>query len=129
MEGQRTFGRVAPLGLGVRRVPHPPRLAPWRADPRGVKLLVRASPRSAQEGVERVVETVQGPALAVRVRAVAQKGEANRAVETAVAAWLGVAKTRVAVTAGGTSRLKTVIVTGETTSLVELLEMRVTELE
>jgi len=49
-------------------------------------LLVRASPKSSREGIAGVVETPQGPALAVRVRAAAQKGEANHAIGLAVAA-------------------------------------------
>jgi uncharacterized protein YggU (UPF0235/DUF167 family) len=97
----------------------------WRADPKGVRLLVRASPGSGIEAVERVVETAQGPALAVRVRAVAHKGQANRAVEMAVATWLGLPKSRVAVAAGGKSRLKTLVVGGDPTTLMPLLKKRV----
>jgi len=102
--------------------PSPPQ--PWRADPHGLRLLVRASAKSSCVGIERVVETAQGPALAVRVRAAAQKGEANRAVEMEVANWLGVPKSSVSVTAGGKSRLKTVVVAGDTAYLVALVEMR-----
>ena len=80
-----------------------------------VRLRVRVTPGSTREGIGGVVETAQGPALTLRVRAVPQKGEANRAVEMAVAAWLGVPKSSVAVTAGGKSRLKTVVVAGEPT--------------
>jgi uncharacterized protein len=68
------------------------------------------------------VNTAHGPALAVRVRAVAQKNQANRAIETAVAAWLGLPKGSVAVTAGGKSRLKTVVVAGDPTTLMPLLQ-------
>ena len=87
-------------------------------------MLVRASPKSSREGIAGVVETAQGPALAVRVHAAAQKGEANRAVELAVAAWLGVPRTSVAVKAGGKSRLKTVLVAGEPAMLAALLKLR-----
>jgi uncharacterized protein YggU (UPF0235/DUF167 family) len=69
------------------------------------------------------VETAGGPALAVRVHVVAQKGQANRAVELAIATWLGVPKTRVAVRGGGKSRLKTVLVAGEPAELARLAEM------
>jgi uncharacterized protein YggU (UPF0235/DUF167 family) len=75
-----------------------------------------------------VVETAQGPALAVRVRAVAHKGQANRAIEMAVAAWLGVPKSTVAVIAGGKSRIKTLVVGGDPTMLMLLLKKRVSEL-
>ena len=85
---------------------------------------MRASPRSSCEGIAGVVDTAQGPALAVRVHAAAQKGEANRAVELALAAWLGVPRSSVAVKAGGKSRLKTVVVAGEPARLSALLKLR-----
>jgi uncharacterized protein YggU (UPF0235/DUF167 family) len=84
---------------------------------------VRASPRASRQAVTGVVETAGGPALAVRVPAVAQKGQANRAVELAIATWLGVPKTRVAVKGGAKSRLKGVLVAGEPTELASLAEM------
>jgi uncharacterized protein len=90
---------------------------------------VRVSPKSAREGIDGVVETAQGPALTVRVRAVAEKGEANRAVEAVVAGWLGVPKSSVAVTAGGRSRLKAVLVTGEPDRLAALVELCVSKLQ
>lgn len=102
---------------------------PWRAEPTGLRLLVRVSPKASREGIDGVIETAQGPALTVRVRAVAQKGEANRAVEMAVAAWLAVPKSSVAVTAGGKSRVKTVLVAGEPARLAALVEMRMSELQ
>jgi len=90
---------------------------------------VRVTPKSAREGIDGVVETAQGPALTVRVRAVAEKGEANRAVEVVVAGWLGVPKSSVAVTAGGKSRLKTVLVTGQPDRLAALVELYVSRLQ
>jgi uncharacterized protein YggU (UPF0235/DUF167 family) len=87
-------------------------------------VLVRASPKSSREGIAGVVETAQGPALAVRVHAAAQKGEANRAVELAVAAWLGVPRSSVTVKAGDKSRLKTVLIAGEPATLAALLKQR-----
>ena len=67
--------------------------------------------------------------LTVRVRAVAEKGEANRAVEAVVAGWLGVPKSSVAVTAGGRSRLKTVLVTGEPARLAARVDLYVSKLQ
>jgi uncharacterized protein len=90
---------------------------------------VRVSPKSAREGIDGVVETAQGPALTVRVRAVAEKGEANRAVEVVVAEWLGLPKSSVAVTAGGKSRLKTVLVAGQPDRLAALVELCVSKLQ
>ncbi|HSR82113.1 MAG TPA: DUF167 family protein [Hyphomicrobiaceae bacterium] len=85
---------------------------------------MRASPKSSREGIAGVVPTVEGPALAVRVHAAAQKGQANRAVELALAAWLGVPRISVTVKAGGKSRIKTVLVAGEPAMLAALLQRR-----
>ena len=87
-------------------------------------MLVRASPKSSREGIAGVVATVQGPALSVRVHAAAQKGKANRAVELAVAAWLGVSRSSVTVKAGDKSRLKTLLVAGEPAMLAALVKRR-----
>ena len=85
---------------------------PWRIAAAGLRMLVRATPKSARDGVDGLTDTPQGPALAIKVRAVPDKGEANRAVERVVAEWLGVAKSSVAVSAGGKSRVKTVEIGG-----------------
>jgi uncharacterized protein len=92
-------------------------------------MLVRASPKSAREEVEGLTATPQGPALAVRIRAAPEKGEANRAVERVVAEWMGVAKSTVAVSAGGKSRVKTVEMAGEPARLAALVAARLAELE
>jgi uncharacterized protein len=106
----------------------PPSPRPWRGGTAGIKVLVRVSPKSTREGVEGMVETAQGGALTVRVRAVAEKGEANRAVERVIAAWVGVAKSSVAVSAGGKSRIKTVEIAGEPAKLAALIEMQIAKL-
>ena len=106
----------------------PARRQTWRVTRGGIEVLVRVSPKSAREGVDGMMETAQGAALAVRVRAVAEKGEANRAVERVIAQWLDVGKGSVAVSAGGKSRVKTVEIAGEPAELAARIEMRVAEL-
>lgn len=95
---------------------------PWRTAANGLRLLVRVTPKASREGVDGVSATAQGPALAVRVRAPADKGEANRAVEAVVADWLAVPKSSVSVAQGGKSRLKTVAVEGEPLRLAARIE-------
>jgi uncharacterized protein YggU (UPF0235/DUF167 family) len=104
------------------------RKAPWRTRADGVQVFVRVTPKSACDCVEGTMQSPDGPALKVRVRAVADKGEANRAVETVVAEWLGVARTSVSLGAGGKSRLKTLHVAGEPLALERLLRARLGEL-
>jgi hypothetical protein len=106
----------------------PPFPRAWRSGPAGIKVLVRVTPKSTREGVEGVVETAQGGALTVRVRAVAEKGEANRAVERVIAEWIGIAKSSVTVSAGGKSRIKTVEIAGEPAKLAALIETQIAKL-
>jgi uncharacterized protein len=100
------------------------RTEPWRTRADGVQVFVRVTPKSARDGVEGTMESAEGPALKVRVRAVADKGEANRAVEAVVAEWLGVPKSSVRLGAGGKSRLKTLDVAGEPVALERLMRAR-----
>jgi uncharacterized protein YggU (UPF0235/DUF167 family) len=89
-----------------------------------LRLRVRAAPKSARDGVEAIEETADGPALKVRVRAVAEDGQANKAIAAVVAAWLGIPKSRVAVAAGAKSRLKTLAVAGDAAELERRLAER-----
>ena len=90
----------------------------------GVRVRVHAKPKSAREGVDGIEETPDGPVLKVRVRALPEEGRANRAVAVVVAEWLGVAKSRVAVAAGGKSRFKTVAIAGDAAELERLIARR-----
>jgi uncharacterized protein (TIGR00251 family) len=93
-----------------------------------VRVRVHAKPKAARDGVDGIEETPDGPLLKVRVRAVAEDGEANRAVAKVVAQWLGVPKSRVEVTAGGKSRFKTLTVAGDAAELERLLAGRLKDL-
>ena len=104
------------------------RTEPWRTSKDGVQVFVRVTPKSARDCVEGTTDSAEGPALKVRVRAVADKGEANRAVEAVVAEWLGVARTSVSVGQGGKSRVKTLDVAGEPLSLQRLMRARLGQL-
>jgi uncharacterized protein (TIGR00251 family) len=94
----------------------------------GVRLRVHARPRSARDGVEGIEDTPDGPVLKVRVRAVAEDGQANRAIALVVAQWLGVPKSRVEVTSGGKSRFKTLAIAGNAAELERLLARRLADL-
>ncbi|MDO9306731.1 MAG: DUF167 family protein, partial [Mesorhizobium sp.] len=60
--------------------------------------------------------------LAVRVRAVPEKGAANTALERLLAKRLGLPRTSLHVVAGSTSRLKTVRLSGDGAMLAETLK-------
>ncbi|MTD95099.1 hypothetical protein GIW81_12230 [Hyphomicrobium sp. xq] len=90
---------------------------PWRAGKGCVIVRVRLTPKSSIEGVDGVIPSAEGQALATRVRAVPAEGEANAAVEKLIARWLDVPKSSVRVTAGGKSRIKSLTISGETDCL------------
>lgn len=100
----------------------------WRTGKSGLRILARVTPKSARDGVEGITQTPDGPALKVRVRAVAEDGAANRSVENVVAQWLGVPKTRVTVAHGGKSRIKTLDIDGKPDELSALIAARVAAL-
>src|SRR5262249_21441364 len=106
-----------------------PRLQPWRPAKAGLLLAVRVSPKAYRDGIDGLAETSEGPALQGRVRAVPDQGEANTAVETVVAKWLGVAATKVAVTRGHKSRVKMLEIGGEPAMLEALIAARVEALD
>lgn len=100
----------------------------WRTGEAGLCLFVRVTPKSAQDRVDGLVATADGPALKVRVRAVAESGKANAASEEVVADWLGLAKSRVRVVQGHKSRTKTLDLAGEPREIEPLVERRVAAL-
>ena len=57
------------------------------------------------------------PYLKVKVRAVPEKGKANKALESFLAKSLGLPKSSIEVISGHTSRAKTVLINGEATKI------------
>jgi len=62
------------------------------------------------------------------VRALPERGSANEALEWLVARWLKVPPSFVSVKQGGKSRLKQVLVEGDSETLTRLIEARLAEL-
>lgn len=87
--------------------------SPWRITKDGVSIRFRLTPRSSREAIEGIGETADGPAFKARVRAVPEDGAANAALEELAAAWLGVPKSSVRLSAGGKSRVKILDVGGD----------------
>ena len=88
----------------------------------GLDLFVRLTPRGGADALEGVEHTADGHAhLKARVRAVAEKGAANAALEKLLAASLCLPRRSVSVVAGGTARLKTVRLSGDARELAERL--------
>ena len=86
----------------------------WRLRDDGVDIHVRLTPRASRDAVDGVEARADGRShLSARVRAVPDKGAANAALEKLIASAMDVSRSSVSVVSGGTSRLKTVRVTGE----------------
>lgn len=84
-------------------------LPEWVSDaPGGADLRIRLTPRAAKD----TVAGARGGRLTVRVRAIPEKGKANEAACTLLAAALGRPKRSVVVVAGSKAREKTLHVEG-----------------
>lgn len=95
----------------------------YRLRPEGLDLFVRLTPKSSSDRLDGMAVASDGSAyLAARVRAVPEKGAANTALERLLALQLSLPKRSVSVIAGGTSRLKTVRLSGDATEIAGRIE-------
>jgi uncharacterized protein YggU (UPF0235/DUF167 family) len=87
-----------------------------------LRLEVRLTPRSARDAIEGEKLTADGrKVLAARVRAVPEDGRANAALLRLLAEACGVAAGKVSLVAGASSRLKSVRIEGDPSSLAKAL--------
>ena len=94
----------------------------WRYSAGGISIALRVTPRGGRDDIDGVEALANGRVvLKVRVRAIAEGGEANRAVTELFAKVLGVPKARVRILSGVTSRLKQMAVDGDPRELGEAL--------
>ncbi|MBR1088730.1 DUF167 domain-containing protein [Bradyrhizobium manausense] len=97
-------------------------MEPWRNSSTGVSIALRVTPRGGRDGIDGIEQLSDGRSvLKVRVRAIADGGEANRAVLALLAKSLGVPKASVSLLSGATSRLKQVAVDGDPAGLSRAL--------
>src|ERR1700721_4101075 len=95
---------------------------PWRYSTAGVSVALRVTPRGGRDELDGLETLANGRTVVkVRVRAIAEGGEANRAVMELLAKALGVPKAKVRILSGTTSRLKQVAVDGDPARLGEVL--------
>jgi uncharacterized protein (TIGR00251 family) len=101
---------------------------PWRYSTAGISIALRVTPRGGRDGIEGIETLANGRSvLKVRVRAIADGGEANKAVTELLAKALRVPKANVKILSGATSRLKQVAVDGDARSLGETLRALTTQ--
>lgn len=97
-------------------------MEPWRTSTTGVSTVLRVTPRGGRDSVDGIEQLSDGRSvLKVRVRAIADGGEANRAVLVLLAKSLGVPKASVSLLSGAASRLKQVAVDSDPARLTEAL--------
>jgi len=80
------------------------------------------TPRGGRDAIDGIETLANGRSvLKVRVRVIAEGGEANRAVTELLATSLGVSRTSVRLLSGATSRIKQIAVDGDPKKLGESL--------
>jgi uncharacterized protein len=95
---------------------------PWRYSTDGISVALRVTPRGGRDDIDGLERLADGRTVVkVRVRAIADGGEANRAVTELLAKALGVPKAKVRILSGTTSRLKQIAVDGDPARLGEAL--------
>ena len=95
---------------------------PWRYSTGGISVALRVTPRGGRDEVDGLETLANGRSVVkVRVRAIAEGGEANRAVIELLAKALDVPKGHVRVLFGVTSRLKQIAVDGDPAKLGDTL--------
>jgi len=95
---------------------------PWRYSTEGVSIALRVTPRGGRDDIDGIETLANGrTVLKVRVRAIAESGEANRAVTELLAKVLGVPKAKVQLLSGVTSRLKQIAIEGDPAKLGDTL--------
>ncbi len=86
-------------------------------------MYVRLTPRAHSDVVEGVGTSADGKShLKARVRAIPEKGRANKALENLLARHFGFAKATLKITSGTQGRLKTISISGEPSTIREKLE-------
>ena len=94
----------------------------WRYSTQGISVALRVTPRGGRDDIDGLETLANGRSVVkVRVRAIADGGEANRALTELLAKALGVPKAKVRILSGATSRLKQIAVDGDPARLGEAL--------
>lgn len=95
----------------------------WRETGDGLALSIRLTPRGGRDALDGIETLADGRAvLKIRVRAAPTEGEANAALIALLAKLLGQPRSRIALTAGASARIKTVSVSGDKPALQARLE-------
>ena len=101
-------------------------MRPWSLASDGLVVSVRLTPRAGRDEIAGTEQRADGNAvLKVRVRAAAVEGAANEALIRLFAETLGVARSKVALIAGQTARVKRLKIAGNAHALAAQLQRSV----
>ena len=101
---------------------------PWCYSTGGVSVALRVTPRGGRDDIDGVETLANGRSVVkVRVRAVAEGGEANRAMTELLAKALRVPKAKVRLLSGATSRMKQIAIDGDPAKLGEALRVLISK--
>jgi uncharacterized protein YggU (UPF0235/DUF167 family) len=88
----------------------------------GLRVMVRLTPKGGRDALEDIAALADGrEVIRARVRAAPEDGAANAALIGLMAKVLGIAKSDTVITAGHTSRLKTIDIRGDSAALAARL--------
>lgn len=93
----------------------------WSVGHDGVRVAVKVTPKARRRGVLGTTDSADGPRLRIAVSEPPEDGKATRAACATLAATLGVPPNAVQCLAGGSSRNKLLLVSGDTDTLVSRL--------
>jgi len=89
----------------------------------GLLLFVRLTPNARKDEVLGLMDGADGPLIAAKVRAIPDKGKANKALIALASTWLNVAKSGISLKSGSKSRLKTLLIDGNAAELITTLKL------
>jgi uncharacterized protein (TIGR00251 family) len=96
--------------------------APWSAEPGGVVLWLRLTPKGGRDAIDGVEALSDGRlVLKARVRAAPEDGRANAALIELVAKLLKAPKKAVTIRSGETSRVKKLFIAGDSAPYLDAL--------
>jgi len=90
------------------------RIYPYRCGKKGLVLRLRLTPNSSRDQVDGLIKLADGICvLKVRVRAVAEKGKANKSVVKLIAKSMGLAPSKLLLASGSKDRNKEILIADE----------------
>jgi hypothetical protein len=96
---------------------------PWVAVAGGLALTVRLTPKGGRDAIDGIEQLSDGRSvLKARVRAAPNEGEANDALCRLIAKTLHIPPRDIVLSAGATSRVKRLAISGDRPSLIAALE-------